>query len=344
METNKKNIFIALGIIASIALIALLVVFIGRDNTKDIPGDVVYDDTHEVATFAGGCFWCIEALLQETAGVSEAISGYIGGQESTAKYPLVSTGATKHREAVQITFDPETVSYQELVELFFTRIDPTDNGGQFSDRGHHYTTAIYYHSPEQQQAAERVIQNLNNSGKFDTAVVTEVLEIQPFYPAEDYHQDYYLKSSEAYKQYEENSGRAGYIKEVWPEDDDTTETSAPTPRDDYDYTDEEIEEMLKDLDPLAYHVIAEEGTEQPFNNAYWDNKADGIYVDKVTKKPLFSSTPKYDSGTGWPSFWRTIDDDSVTLHEDNSLSIARTEVRSDAGHIGHLFNDGPVKE
>lgn len=113
---------------------------------------------------------------------------------------------------------------------------------------------------------------------------------------------------------------------------------------DYKYTDEEIAEMLKNLDPLAYHVVAENGTESPFNNKYWDNKAEGIYVDVVTKKPLFSSTHKYDSGTGWPSFWRTIDDDSVTLHEDNSLSTTRTEVRSDAGHVGHVFDDGPVEE
>ncbi len=113
---------------------------------------------------------------------------------------------------------------------------------------------------------------------------------------------------------------------------------------DYKYTDEEIAEMLKNLDPLAYHVVAENGTESPFNNKYWDNKAEGIYVDVVTKKPLFSSTHKYDSGTGWPSFWRTIDDDSVTLHEDNSLSTTRTEVRSDAGHVGHVFDDGPAEE
>ncbi len=113
---------------------------------------------------------------------------------------------------------------------------------------------------------------------------------------------------------------------------------------DYNYTEEEITEMHKNLDPLAYHVVVESGTESPFNNKYWDNKAEGIYVDIVTKKPLFSSTHKYDSGTGWPSFWRTIDDDSVTLREDNSLSMTRTEVRSDAGHVGHVFNDGPVEE
>ena len=115
-------------------------------------------------------------------------------------------------------------------------------------------------------------------------------------------------------------------------------------KDSYDYTDEEIAEKLKNLDPLAYHVVAESGTESPFNNAYWDNKADGIYVDVVTGKPLFSSTHKYDSGTGWPSFWHTIDDDSVTMHEDNSLLTTRTEIRSDGGHVGHVFEDGPVAE
>lgn len=120
-----------------------------------------------------------------------------------------------------------------------------------------------------------------------------------------------------------------------------TETTSDYKGDTYVYTDEEIQEKLKNLDPLSYHVVAENGTESPFNNAYWDNKAEGIYVDKVTGKALFSSTHKYDSGTGWPSFWRTIDDDSVYLKEDNSIGMKRTEVRSEGGHLGHVFNDGP---
>jgi peptide methionine sulfoxide reductase msrA/msrB len=171
---------------------------------------------------------------------------------------------------------------------------------------------------------------------------------------EEYHQDYYKKASDHYERYKNGSGRAGFVEEIWARDaaikflesEQRGETSkSNTPKnDDYDYTEEEIAEILKNLDPLAYHVVAEDGTESPFNNAYWDNKADGIYVDIVTGKPLFSSTHKYDSGTGWPSFWRTIDDDSVTIHEDNSLSTTRTEIRSDAGHIGHIFEDGPVEE
>ena len=114
-------------------------------------------------------------------------------------------------------------------------------------------------------------------------------------------------------------------------------------KDEYEYTDEEIAELLENLDPLAYHVVSG-GTEEPFNNAYWDNKADGIYVDIVTGKPLFSSTHKYDSGTGWPSFWRSIDDDSIILKEDNSLGMKRTEIRSDTSHLGHVFDDGPIEE
>jgi peptide methionine sulfoxide reductase msrA/msrB len=332
--------YIALGII----VVGLIVVFITRISPEAPLAEITRDSTHDIATFAGGCFWCIEAPLQETDGVIEAVSGYTGGKESTAKYSLVSNGTTRHREAVQVIFNPEIVSYQELVRIFFARIDPIDEGGQFTDRGYQYTTAVYYHSSEQQQIIEDIVGELNDSGKFDAKIVTKLLPSKPFYPAEEYHQDYYLKSTDAYKEYERGSGRADYIEEIALENEIETKAPSVIPRGDYDYTDEEIAKLLENLDPLAYHVIAEEGTEEPFNNSYWDNKADGIYVDTVTKEPLFSSTHKYDSGTGWPTFWRTIEDDSVTLHEDNSLSVTRTEIRSGTGHVGHVFDDGPVTE
>jgi methionine-R-sulfoxide reductase len=143
---------------------------------------------------------------------------------------------------------------------------------------------------------------------------------------------------------EETWAKDAAIKFLESKQTNTMEKDEVSKNNDYNYTEEEIAELLKNLDPLAYHVVAENGTESPFNNAYWDNKADGIYVDVITGKPLFSSTHKYDSGTGWPSFWRTIDDDSVTMREDNSLFTTRTEIRSDAGHVGHLFDDGPVEE
>jgi peptide methionine sulfoxide reductase msrA/msrB len=307
--------------------------------------------SYEVITLAGGCFWCTEAYFQEHPGVIDAVSGYAGGTEQDASYLKVSKGTTAHREAVQITYDPKLVSTEEILDIYWSHIDPTDTEGQFADKGFHYTTAIFYHNDSQKEAVLDSKKRLEQSKLFSKPIATEILSFVNFFKAEEYHQDYYKKASDHYERYKKGSGRAGFVEETWAKDaaieflesEQAVKINKET-KGDYDYTDEEIAEMLKNLDPLAYHVVAENGTESPFNNKYWDNKAEGIYVDIVTKKPLFSSTHKYDSGTGWPSFWRTIDDDSVTLHADNSLSTTRTEVRSDAGHIGHVFNDGPVAE
>lgn len=308
----------------------------------------------ETITLAGGCFWCTEAYLEVHPGVVAAVSGYAGGDAGTASYLRVVEGDTKHREAVQVTYDPQKVSAEELLAVYWAHIDPTDPGGQFADRGFQYTTAIFYADEAQRDAALQSKARLEESGIFSARVVTEILPFTTFFRAEEYHQDYYKKAKDHYERYKKGSGRTGFIEETWAKDaaleflQAAKKTSMTTDdtrtNDDYNYTDEEIAEKLKNLDPLAYHVVAENGTESPFNNAYWDNKADGIYVDVVTGKPLFSSTHKYDSGTGWPSFWRTIDDASVTMHADNSLSMERTEIRSDAGHVGHVFDDGPVEE
>jgi len=317
--------------------------------------DVVPADSgkRDMITLAGGCFWCTESYLQETEGVIAAISGYAGGERDTATYMQVANGDTGHREAVRVTYDPERVSTEELLDVYWSHIDPSDSGGQFADRGFQYTSAIYYHNEEQRRIAVDSKGRLNATGLFETEIYTRIEPYTTFFVAEDYHQDYYKKASDHYERYKKASGRAGFVEETWAKDaavqflnqiETMTDNNASQARGEYEYTDEEIEELLKNLDPLAYHVVAENGTESPFNNAYWDNKADGIYVDVVTGKPLFSSTHKYDSGTGWPSFWRTIEDDSVTLHEDNSLSMTRTEVRSEAGHLGHVFDDGPEDE
>jgi peptide methionine sulfoxide reductase msrA/msrB len=306
----------------------------------------------ETITLAGGCFWCTEAYFQETEGIISAVSGYAGGTEASASYLTVAQGATAHREAVQVTYDPQKISTEKVLDVYWSHIDPTDAEGQFADKGFQYTTAIFYHTEEQKKVALDSKERLEASKVFEKPVVTAILPFTTFFPAEEYHQDYYKKSSDHYERYKKGSGRAGFVEETWAKDaaiqflkSEQTMTKEIQPKkESYNYTDEEIAELLKNLDPLAYHVVAENGTESPFNNAYWDNKADGIYVDVVTGKPLFSSTHKYDSGTGWPSFWRTIDDDSVTMHEDNSLSTTRTEIRSDAGHVGHVFDDGPVEE
>jgi len=298
-------------------------------------------------TLAGGCFWCTEAFYQNKNGIIDAVSGYSGGDVNDADYITVSSGNTKHRESVQVVYDGDVISTKEILDIYWSHIDATDTGGQFADRGYQYTTAIYYHDDEQKNVAMDSKNRLEKSGLYDKPIATVILPFENFYKAEEYHQDYFKKAPANYENYKKGSGRDAYIKETWARDEAIRFLKSEKDKvvkSDYKYTDAEIAEKLKNLDPLAYHVVAENGTEAPFDNKYWDNKADGIYVDVLTKKPLFSSTHKYDSGTGWPSFWRTIDDDSVTLHEDNSLSVTRTEVRSDAGHVGHVFDDGPKSE
>ncbi|MEI8223810.1 MAG: peptide-methionine (S)-S-oxide reductase MsrA [bacterium] len=309
------------------------------------------DMQYETITLAGGCFWCTEAYFQEEVGVIDAVSGYAGGDESNASYLSVAQGTTKHREAVQITYDPSVISTEKILDIYWSHIDPTNINGQFADKGFQYTTAIFFQSEEQEMVARDSKQRLEKSDLFNKPIATEILPFTTFFKAEEYHQDYYKKAADHYERYKKGSGRAGFVEETWGKDaaiqflqSEQAKTQAKegiSKKSDYDYTEEEIAELLKNLDPLAYHVVAESGTESPFNNSYWNNKAAGIYVDIVTGKPLFSSTHKYDSGTGWPSFWRTIDDDSVTMHADNSLSTTRTEIRSDGGHVGHVFEDGP---
>lgn len=323
-------------------------------KNQSVEGASSMKGSYETITLAGGCFWCTEAYFQEEEGIIDAVSGYAGGDESNASYLSVAKGTTKHREAVQIIYDPSVISTEKVLDIYWSHIDPTNTEGQFADKGFQYTSAIFYQNEEQEAVARDAKIRLEKSSLFNKPVATEILPFTTFFKAEEYHQDYYKKASDHYERYKKGSGRAGFVEETWAKDAaiqflqseqaKTTVKNETSKKRDYDYTEEEIAEMLKNLDPLAYHVVAEGGTESPFNNAYWNNKADGIYVDKVTGKPLFSSTHKYDSGTGWPSFWRTIDDDSVTMHEDNSLSTTRTEIRSDAGHVGHLFLDGPKEE
>jgi peptide methionine sulfoxide reductase msrA/msrB len=294
------------------------------------------------ATFAGGCFWCIEAPYQEHAGVLDAISGYSGGTEETAEYSKVARGETGHRETVQVTYDPSKVSYEELVEIFWRQIDPTDAGGQFADRGFQYTTAIFFHNDDQKRIAEASKKALEESGKFREPIATEILPYSTFFPAEEYHQDYYKKSSEHYAKYKKGSGRSGFIQENWARtaalEYADAEKSSP-----YKISAEKREELRSALDDLSYKVIAKEGTERPFANDYWDNKEAGIYVDKISGEPLYASVHKFVSGTGWPSFWRAIDDAFLVEKKDKKLFTTRTELRSTYGdsHLGHLFADGP---
>ena len=293
----------------------------------------------EIATFAGGCFWCMEHPFDQLEGVDEVISGYIGGNTTNPAYEDVSTGTTGHLEAVQITFDPQRISYTKLVDLFWRQIDPTDAGGQFVDRGTQYTTAIFYHSEAQRLAAEKSRAEMEKSQRFSRPIVTKIIPATTFYPAETYHQDYYKKNQIHYRFYRSNSRRDQFLDPIWK----TAETAIDPPGQKKKYQRPTPEKLRSKLTPLQYQVTQEDGTERAFSNQYWDNKKPGIYVDIVSGEPLFSSTDKFVSGTGWPSFTRPLEAEHIVKKEDRRLFSVRTEVRSkDAdSHLGHLFSDGP---
>jgi peptide methionine sulfoxide reductase msrA/msrB len=317
------------------------------DNKMERPMDKMADNTRSVV-FAGGCFWCTESDFEKVDGVIEAVSGYTGGRMENPTYKQVSAGGTGHIEAVKVTYDPDKVSYEQLLEIFWRTIDPTDPGGQFVDRGAQYRSAIFYANDEERQQAEASKKALAASGRFDRPVVTEILPLGPFYVAEDYHQDYYKKNPLRYKWYRSGSGRDRFLEMTWSgEELDMKKTAAPAAKQSTNqgmtYNIPSDEQLQKTLTPLQYKVARQDGTEPPFDNEYWDNHDPGIYVDIVSGEPLFSSTDKFDSGTGWPSFTKPLQPENIVEKKDQSWIMVRTEVRSRHAdsHLGHVFEDGP---
>ena len=304
-----------------------------------------------VATLAGGCFWCTESTFEKLDGVSRVISGYTGGQVENPTYRQVGSGSTGHTEAVQVYYDPEKISYQALLHYFWREIDPTDSAGQFVDRGSVYRPAIYYHNEQEKMLAIASRDQLEESGRFKKPITIEITEAQPFYKAESYHQDYYKTNPYRYKVYRHGSGRDQFLKKTWGAELHTKyiETgqdggSAKAGEESAKYTKPDDSQIKEKLTGMQYTVTQHDGTEPPFKNEYWDNKQAGIYVDIVSGEPLFSSTDKYKSGTGWPSFSKPIDKQFVVENTDYKLLFPRTELRSKYGdsHLGHVFNDGPA--
>lgn len=275
------------------------------------------------AVFAGGCFWCMESGFEAQEGVYEVISGYSGGHVENPTYEEVSTGTTGHYEAVEVYYDPKAITYEQLLESFWIQIDPTDPEGQFSDKGSQYKTAIFYQTEDEKKMAEYSKEAI--APMYDEPIVTEILKFENFYPAEDYHQDYYKKQSLRYKTYEKLSGRKDFVEE------------------NKEKMKSDSEDLRDILTPLQYKVTQEDGTEPPFNNEYWDNTEEGIYVDLISGEPLFSSTDKYKSGTGWPSFTKPLEPDNIVEKMDYKMITPRVEIRSKEGdaHLGHVFKDGP---
>jgi peptide methionine sulfoxide reductase msrA/msrB len=225
------------------------------------------------------------------------------------------------------------------LDIFWHQIDPTDTGGEFVDRGPQYRSAIFYNSEPQKLAAQKTKEGLASSGRFAKPIATEILAATTFFPAEEYHQDYYKNNPLKYNHYRSGSGRDRFLDETWKE-----QRNSPGTENNYAaYHKPAQEELKKKLTPQQYKVTQQCATENAFNNEYWNNKKEGIYVDAVSGEPLFSSLDKFDSGTGWPSFMRPLEPANIVEKEDDSLLMKRTEVRSKHAdsHLGHVFNDGP---
>ncbi len=298
-------------------------------------------ETFERATFAGGCFWCVEVPFEGVPGVVSAVSGYSGGHDPDPTYQEVCSGTTGHTESVQVTFDPAVITYDDLLQIFWRQINPTDAGGQFVDRGTQYRSEIFAHDDAQRAAAEASKQALAESGRFDGEIVTAVTPFERFFPAEEYHQDFYKKDPDRYYSYRKGSRRDAYLKSVWGDDVKYTPRGPANPWAKFEKP--SADALRSRLTELQFDVTQNEGTERAFRNTYWDNHEAGIYVDIVSGEPLFSSLHKFESGTGWPSFDRPLEPAFIARDTDKKLGYERTEVRSRYGdsHLGHVFDDGP---
>jgi peptide methionine sulfoxide reductase msrA/msrB len=304
----------------------------GTDDAGSTPAaseptpETEYPATAKYIYVAGGCFWGVEEYMSRIPGVLDAASGYANGTTENPSYEDVCYKNTGHAETVQIVYDSAEISLDVLLETFFTIIDPTSENRQGNDVGSQYRTGVYYTDEADLAVIDKVV--TIEQQKYEKPIVTEILPHDNFYLAEEYHQDYLQKHPNGYCHIDLTAARETAMA-AW-----INSQSYPVP------SQEELKERLTDI---QYQVTQENDTEYAFTNEYFDNHDRGLYVDIVTGEPLFSSSDKYDSGCGWPSFTRPIIAEVVTEHEDTSYNMVRVEVRSRAGdtHLGHVFNDGP---
>ncbi len=323
------------------------------------------------ATFAGGCFWCMQVPFEQLPGVLTTTAGYTGGRVPHPSYEQVSAGGTGHVEAVQITYDPARIAYAELLDVFWHNVDPLNAAGQFCDVGPEYRSIIFVHDEAQRAAAEAAKRALEQSKRFDRPIVTEIVAASVFWAAEEYHQRYHEKNPVHYRFYRWSCGRDQRLRELWgdaagqenvgdaavgdaPTADargavgDATRGTGNSDRavvawNAASFHKPDAATLRRTLSAEQFAVTQEEATEAPFRNAYWHEERTGIYVDVISGEPLFSSRDKFDSGTGWPSFTRPLERANVRERVDRGLVFARTEVRSAHAdsHLGHVFDDGP---
>jgi len=294
----------------------------GNNKMKD------YDiSASKVIYLAGGCFWGLEAYMQKLNGVEDAISGYANGKtENPSYYDLKTSG---HAETVKVIYNPEIISLEDILAHYLRVVNPVSINKQGNDVGTQYRTGIYYTDEAEKAIIENVL--AKEQTKHDKPIAIEVEPLRHFYEAEEYHQDYLEKNPGGYCHIDLSLADKPLDKDEEPIIDSSR------------YIKPSDEELKKNLTDIQYDVTQNSATERAFSHEYHDSFKRGIYVDITTKEPLFSSTDKFESGCGWPSFSKPISKDVVKYFEDNSHFMHRTEVRSRSGnaHLGHLFNDGP---
>ncbi len=316
-----KNLLIIIPIISFLAGCSKL------DSKQNVKGDIKTEDNGNFSTavFSGGCYWCMDASFEKLSGLKDVISGYAEGNIDDK----TSTGKV---EAIKVIYNPNAISYSELLEYYWKQFDPTDAGGSFYDRGPEYKSYIFYQNDKQKELAEKSKTWLESLGKFDKPIATKIVEFTNFSPVKESEQHFYKKNPERYHEYRNASGRDKFIQRIWGDCYIT------------DYKKPSEKELKTKLTQMEFKVTQQDGTEPPFNNPYWDNHEEGIYVDIVSGEPLYSSKDKFESGTGWPSFVKPIDPYFLKKKIDGSLGMERIEVRSRFAdsHLGHVFNDGPA--
>lgn len=294
----------------------------GNNKMKD------YDiSASKVIYLAGGCFWGLEAYMQKLNGVEDAISGYANGKtENPSYYDLKTSG---HAETVKVIYNPLIISLDDILAHYLRVVNPVSINKQGNDVGTQYRTGIYYTD----EADKAIIENIlaKEQTKHDKPIAIEVEPLRQFYEAEEYHQDYLEKNPGGYCHIDLSLADKPLDKDEEPVIDSSR------------YIKPSDEDLKKNLTDIQYDVTQNSATERAFSHEYHDSFKRGIYVDITTKEPLFSSTDKFESGCGWPSFSKPISKDVVKYFEDNSHFMHRTEVRSRSGnaHLGHVFNDGP---
>ncbi len=328
---KQKYIFV---IVVAVILIAIFGINeLNKNKSAPMPASTTEktynEEDVEVIYLAGGCFWGVEEYFDRIDGVVDSTSGYANGDTENPTYEDVSYNNSNHAETVEVKYDPKITDLSIILEYYFKIIDPTILDRQGPDIGSQYRTGIYYTEDAQLKVIEEAI--AAEQKKYQEKIVVEVEPLEHFYLAEDYHQDYLKKNPNGYCHID-----LGLASEKIEKESQVTENSYKK------LTDAEIKQKLN---KEQYEVTQNAYTEPAFSHEYYSLDEKGIYVDIVTGEPLFSSQDKYDAGCGWPSFTKPIDMASIIEKEDNTLGMARVEVKSQIGdsHLGHLFTDGPAE-